>query len=99
MKCQECRFLMCSEDCAGSENHKEECRFLQRLPDMDHDSQIAVLAVVRTLIIRKHGGEPWDNIGEVVKLNASVLNSSPSPNFAFSLYLLSFFEFSFLQQS
>ena len=56
---------MCSEECIGSENHKEECQYLQRLPDLDHDSQVAILAVVRTLLIRKHGGEPWDIIGKV----------------------------------
>ena len=74
MKCPECGFLMCSEDCVGSEDHKEECRYLQRLPDLDHDSQIAVLAVVRTLLIRKHGGESWDDIGEHNQ-NQSVLLS------------------------
>ena len=55
---------MCSDECVRSESHKEECPYLQRLPELDHDSQMAVLAVVRTLLIRKHGGEPWDNIGK-----------------------------------
>ena len=55
---------MCSDECVRSESHKEECPYLQRLPELDHDSQMAVLAVVRTLLIRKHGGEPWENIGE-----------------------------------
>ena len=55
---------MCSDECVRSENHKEECPYLQRLPELDHDSQMAVLAVVRTLLIRKYGGEPWENIGE-----------------------------------
>jgi len=65
-KCPKCSFLMCSDECVRSESHKEECPYLQRLPELDHDSQMAVLAVVRTLLIRKHGGEPWENIAKLM---------------------------------
>ena len=63
---------MCQDVCSSSEKHLEECRYLQMVTGKIKDdkrcpeSQAAILAVVRTLIVRKYGGSTWNDIGKIL---------------------------------
>jgi len=72
--CEKCLFPMCSDVCSTSEKHLEECRYLQliskkRIEDDKRcpESQAAILAVVRTLIVRK--GSSWNEVDKLMSHN------------------------------
>jgi len=70
--CQRCLFPICQDVCSSSEKHLEECRYLQMVSEKIKDdkrcpeSQAAILAVVRTLIVRNHGGSSWNDIDKLM---------------------------------
>ena len=60
---------MCDEECAASEDHQTECRYLSKLSVASLDIKVAILPVVRLLVIRKHDRQAWSsNIGNMATL-------------------------------
>ena len=42
------------------------------------ESQAAILAVVRTLIVRNHGGSSWNDIGKIIMTkNSFIIRFNP----------------------
>ena len=55
---------MCDEECASSEDHQTECRYLAKLSGpavASLDVRLAILPVVRLLIVKKHETQAWTN--------------------------------------
>ena len=61
-ECPECHYPMCG-DCDEASDHEEECRLLRRISSSTPDSRPVILSVVRTLLVRRRGGDQWRSIG------------------------------------
>ena len=69
VQCRDCSYIMCDEECASSEDHQTECRYLAKLSGQavaSLDVRLAILPVVRLLIVKKHETQAWTNsIGNI----------------------------------
>ena len=63
-ECPECHYPMCGNCDEEASDHEEECRLLRRISSSTPDSRPVILSVVRTLLVRRRGGEQWRSIGE-----------------------------------
>lgn len=64
-ECPECHYPMCG-DCDEASDHEEECRLLRRISSSTPDSRPVILSVVRTLLVRRRGGDQWRSIDKLM---------------------------------